>query len=72
MEARFRPLLTYDFFMSYAFLIDDEQGRSMLTAESWQAGAALLWREHHGLQFVGKLMGGRPVLDPTLWRAPDR
>ena len=70
--ACFRPLLTHGFHMSYPFPFEDEQGRSVLTAESWQAGAALLWREHLGLQFAGKLMDGRPVLDPTLWRAPDR
>lgn len=71
-EACFRPLLTHDFHMSYPFPIEDEQGRSLLTAETWQADAALLWLEDGGLQLVGTLMGGRPVLDPTLWRSPDR
>ena len=72
VEASFRPLLTHDYHMSYPFPIEDEQGRSLLTAETWQANAALLWLEDRGLQSAGTLMGGRPVLDPTLWRGPDR
>lgn len=72
VEASFRPLLTPEYHISYPFPIEDEHGRSLLTAETWETNAALLWQEECGLQAAGTLMGGRPVLDPTLWRAPDR
>ncbi len=58
--------------MSYPFPIEDEQGRNLLTAETYQAGAALLWQENDSLRRAGTLMGGRAVVDPTLWRAHDR
>ncbi len=72
VEARFRPLLTHDFHMSYPFPFEDEQGCSLLTAETWQAGGALLWQERDGIRHVGSLMDNRAVVDPTLWRDFDR
>lgn len=71
-KAQFGPLLTHAFHMSYPFPIEDEHGQSLLTAETWQAGAALLWEEDVGLSPAKTLMGGRAVVDPTLWRASDR
>ncbi len=72
VEARFRPLLTCDFHMSYPFPIEDDQSRSLLTAETWEAGGALLWQEGETISRVGTLMGNRAVVDPTVWRGPDR
>ncbi len=70
--GRGRPLLTRGFHMSYPFPFEDEEGRTLLTAETWEADAALLWLDDGGLHPIGTLMEGRPVLDPTLWRAADR
>jgi hypothetical protein len=71
--ARFQPLLAHDFHMSYPFPFEDAQGRPLLTAETWQAGEAVLWHESDGApRRVGTLMRDRAVVDPTLWRAPDR
>ncbi len=71
-EAQFRPLLVRDFHMSYPFPIEDEHGRPLLTAETWQAGAALLWDHSNGVNSAGTLMPDRFVVDPTLWRSADR
>src|SRR5690242_16548448 len=43
ITARFAPFLAQDFHMSYPFPFDDESGASLLTAETWQAGHALVW-----------------------------
>jgi hypothetical protein len=67
LHARFRPLLALDYHASYPFPFTDERGRELLTAETWQAGAALLWDERAPAQALGTLMPGR-VVDPTLWR----
>lgn len=71
--ARFSPLFQLPVHLSYPspFIADD--GGACLTAESWEAGAALLWREGaEGWTCVGRLFDGRPVVDPTLWRDADR
>lgn len=71
--VRFRPLLGGTAHLSYPFPFTDDRGRPCLTTESWEAGVALLWEEGpEGLRAAGTLMAGRPVVDPTLWRGPDR
>ena len=72
-EACFGPLQVASTHLSYPFPFLDDRGRWCLTAENWEAGGAPLWREAAGAwQPAGQLFGGRPVVDPTLWRAPDR
>jgi hypothetical protein len=72
-EASFRPLLAEPVHMSYPFPFIDEQGHVCLTAETFQAGNTPLWRLD-GAQWrrCAPLFAGRPVVDPTLWRGPDR
>jgi len=72
-EAVLRPLLSMPTHMSYPFPFRDDTGRICLTAETWQAGNALLWvREAGTWRNQGPLFSGRPVVDPTLWRGTDR
>lgn len=67
--AQFRPLLVPDHHISYPCPIDDGTGRVLLTAETWQAGAALLWEEVDGaLRPLGTLLPDKQAVDPTLWR----
>jgi hypothetical protein len=59
--------------LSYPQPFYDDTGQAVLTAESWQANALFLWRqEASGWTLLGPLLAGRPVVDPTLWRASDR
>ena len=67
--ARFTPMLQLPHHMSYPFPLAGEAGQALLTAETWQAGGALLW---DGTRQVGTIMPGRQVVDPTLWRDGDR
>ena len=69
----FAPIVRNAFHMSYPFPFFDEVGNLCLTAETWQANRAMIWRRKHcGWLIDRTLLAGRPVLDPTLWRAPDR
>ncbi|HET7881783.1 MAG TPA: hypothetical protein VFL55_12920 [Acetobacteraceae bacterium] len=71
--ARFEPLLSAPFHMSYPFPFEDDAGNRLLTAESWHAGNAYLWREANGsCEQVTALFPGRCVVDPTLLRTNDR
>ena len=72
-KAVFHPLLAAPVHMSYPFPFTEENGDIGLTAESWQAGEAPLWR-YDGTSWrrCPPLLAGRPIVDPTLWRAPDR
>ena len=70
-KARFQALLAPQHHVSYPFPFEDETGRMLLTAETWQAGDALLWQEANGLRPLRALMSGRQVVDPTLWRGLD-
>ena len=71
--ARFRPLLTERHHMSYPFPFRDEVGRTLFTCETWQAGCATIRQQDEtGWPVCGRLLEGRPVLDPTLWRGSDR
>ncbi len=71
--APFKPLLREPFHLSYPFPFNDESGAALLTAESWQAGGALLWHETGGsLKPLGPLLDGHSIVDPTLWRGSDR
>jgi hypothetical protein len=67
IQARFRPLIAFEHHASYPFPFTDDRGRELLTAETWQAGGALLWDEDAPAEAVGTLIPG-PVVDPTLWR----
>lgn len=68
-QATFAPLLVPDHHISYPVAVEDGTGRMLLTAETWQAGAALLWEETDGgLRPLGTLLPDRQVVDPTLWR----
>ena len=72
-RAELAPLLSLPVHMSYPFPFRDEAGRPLMTAETWQAGEAILWARQDGAwQRVGTLFPGRPVVDPTIWRGPDR
>lgn len=72
-EARFHPMLAEPFHMSYPFPVEDDDGRSLLTAETWQAEATLLWSDQMGAwRRQGTLLDGRRAIDPTLWRGADR
>ena len=69
--SSFEPILRAPYHLSYPFPILDE-GRPILTAESWQAGKTTVWRQGDGRwRADGTLLAGRQVLDPTLWRGPD-
>jgi hypothetical protein len=71
--ARFAPLLAEPWHMSYPFAFADEDGGRLLTAETWQAGRAMLWRQAgEGWEPAGVVLAGREVVDPTLWLGPDR
>jgi hypothetical protein len=71
--ARFSPLLEAGVHLSYPFPFVDNEGRSCMTAESWEAGAAWLWQEQGSVwSLTSKIFDGRPVVDPTLWRGDDR
>ncbi len=71
--ARFRPILSEPFHMSYPTPFTDDSGRELLTAEIWPAEASLTWAEQAGTwRRAGVLFPGRPAVDPTLWRAEDR
>ena len=71
MDPSFEPILRAPYHLSYPFPILDE-GRPILTAESWQAGKTTVWRQGDGRwRADGTLLAGRQVLDPTLWRGPD-
>ena len=73
IAARFRPLLVQDFHMSYPFPFEGDDGAQLMTAETWQAGRALLWHESDGSwQAAGDLLPDMKVVDPTLLRMPDR
>ena len=72
-SAKFEPLLSEPFHLSYPSPLTGDNGEALLTAESWGAGAALLWAERQGgWRRAGILFPGRPVVDPTLWRGEDR
>jgi hypothetical protein len=72
-QAVFKPLLSDTIHLSYPFPFQDESGARFLTAEMWQAGDLRVWRYHDlGWHPAGVLFPGRPVVDPTLWRGPDR
>ena len=66
--AVFRPLLTFPHHASYPFPIHDGSGRRLMTAETWQTGAALLWEDGEPPQRVGTILSGHALVDPTLWR----
>jgi hypothetical protein len=71
--ASFRPLLAAPTHLSYPFPFRDDDGSRLLTAEMWQAGGLSKWRfGTQGWQPDGVLMPNRKVVDPTLWRGPDR
>ncbi|MDT7950771.1 MAG: hypothetical protein RQ966_04630 [Acetobacteraceae bacterium] len=71
--AEFRPLLAPAHHVSYPFPLHDGSGRMLLTAESWQAGAVLLWEETRGtLRPLGTLLPGWQAVDPTLWQQDGR
>jgi hypothetical protein len=71
--AKFMPTLSAPFHMSYPFPAFDDLFQPMLTAETWQAGQAAIWHLADGQwRQSGVLMGQRPVVDPTIWRGPDR
>jgi hypothetical protein len=70
--ARFQRLLAQPFHMSYPFPFVDDSGQQLLTAETYQANGALLWRDTDaGCLLAGELFSGAMVVDPTLFRAPD-
>jgi hypothetical protein len=71
--ASFSPLFGHGAHLSYPFPFVADDGQAYLTTESWEAQAALIWREGAGgWSPVATLFGGRPVVDPTLWRGEDR
>jgi hypothetical protein len=71
--AMFKPFLAEPFHMSYPFPFEDDEGIPLLTAETWQAGSAFLWREANGFcKRVATLFPQRKVVDPTLLRTEDR
>lgn len=71
-NAVLAPLLAMPTHMSYPYPFRDDAGRDLMTAETWQAGGALLWeRANGGWQPRGELFPGRSVVDPTLWRSLD-
>ena len=70
--ARFAPLLVCPYHMSYPFPVDDGAGGMLLTAETWAAGNAQLWRAEARAQSAGTIMAGRPIVDPTLWQDGGR
>lgn len=71
--ALFAPLFQLPVHLSYPFPFIADDGGACLTAESWEAQGALLWREgDDGWSYGGRLFDGRPVVDPTLWRDADR
>lgn len=72
-EASFQPLLAAPVHLSYPFPFIDDAGRACLTAEAWRAGEAPLWRrDDTGWRLGPPLLSGLPLVDPTLWRGPDR
>jgi hypothetical protein len=72
VAAVFSPLLVERFHMSYPFPFEDDAGIPLLTAETWQAGTAYLWREANGAcELIAPLFPGRMVVDPTLFRTQD-
>ena len=71
-SARFAPLIVQPYHMSYPFPVEDGTGRTLITAESWGAGSALLWQVDGTAAEVGALMPGRKVVDPTLWQDDGR
>jgi len=72
-RATFEPMLSQSHHMSYPFVFYDDSGHWMLTAETCEANYAALWRNDGcGWYSAGTLFPNRPVVDPTLWRGPDR
>ena len=70
--ARFAPLIASPHHMSYPFPLPDADGGVLLTAETWGAGSALLWKVDGPVVELGAVMAGRQVVDPTLWRDDER
>ena len=70
--ARFAPLIVSPYHMSYPFPLTDADGGAVLTAETWEAGSALLWKVGGPVAEIGVVMAGRQVVDPTLWREDGR
>ncbi|HEX2942663.1 MAG TPA: hypothetical protein VHO91_16555 [Rhodopila sp.] len=72
-SARFAPVIIAGYHMSYPFPFFGEAGETFLTLESWQAGRASIGQlGDNGWNETITLIDGRPVIDPTLWRGPDR
>ena len=71
-SARFAPFIVRPYHMSYPFPLQDGTGRRLLTAETWNAGSALLWQADDVPKEVGAVMPGRQAVDPTLWHDGDR
>ncbi len=70
--AQFRPYLKSAHHVSYPFPIGEEAGRRLLTAETWEASAVLLWEDVDGPRLLGPILSGYPVVDPTLWHDGER
>jgi hypothetical protein len=72
-QARFKPWLREPFHLSYPQPFLAENGSVRLTAESWEAGAALIWKADKEFgRLETPLFGGGAVVDPTLWVGKDR
>jgi hypothetical protein len=71
--AHFAPLFVAPVHMSYPFAFRDDNGRWCLTAEAFEAAETPLWRDIEGQwRPAHPLIAGYPLIDPTLWRGPDR
>lgn len=71
-QARLQPLLRMPNHMSYPFPFLGDDGTVLMTAETWQAGEARLWRYRSGAWTdAGVLFPDQGVVDPTLWRGAD-
>ena len=70
-EAQLTRLLSLPFHASYPFPFEDEEGRLLITAETWQAGEVALWTDERPPRRLGTLVAGYSILDPTLYRAQD-
>ncbi len=69
VEAQLTPLLSLPVHVSYPFPFEDEEGRLLMTAETWQAGEVALWTDERPPRRLGALVAGHRILDPTLHRA---
>lgn len=72
-NIRLRPRLRTAFHLSYPFPFIGDDGALYCTLESAEANGLFLWSQQRGKESEpGKLLLRDPIIDPTIWRGPDR